>query len=641
MIRFDLLGTFLIQHNGTVTTIGAAKQRAIIALLLISRGHTVSTTRLIAELWGDDAPPSAQGTLLSLVSRIRRSFTVDPCMDKLLLKQGRGYRLALGDAFLVDFHEFDERAARIRSRFAEDPTADIDDAVAEALGLWHGDAFADIPSTPLVSVEAERLEQSRLEILEMRAENWLTHGRHADVVEQNRPLVAAHPLRERLWEQLMLAHHRAGRRIEALRVYERARSTLLSELGVGPGPDLRLLHRQIEENKVPDRRPTELTVTARVPPRQLPPDIADFTGREEAVADVDRLLGSPTSRKAVPVVAIYGMPGLGKTTFAVHVAHRLSDTYPDGQLFIDLKGAQEQVPTSYEVMHAFLRGVGVTEQRIPLDYGERISLYRSVLAGRRILIVLDNAADETQVEPLVPGSPTCAVLVTSGRRLSALFGARQLRLDLFSHRQAIRFLRDVVGADRVAREPESSAEIVELCGRHPLSLRICATRLASRPHWSLMSLCRRLADKDLRLAELAYGNHDVRAGFGLSYASLDEAGRRLFCLLGILQVEDFASWLAAPLLDVSIHEAEARLELLVESQLLHVAQQEGAGEPRYYFHELIRLYSRGLAEHTLSVAERSQALARVTGFAAGPGPVSRGLRPGRHAALSRSWGSPG
>jgi tetratricopeptide (TPR) repeat protein/transcriptional regulator with XRE-family HTH domain len=367
------------------------------------------------------------------------------------------------------------------------------------------------------------------------------------------------------------------------------------------------------------------SAAGEVMPCQLPPDVADFVGRAEVVRQLRNLLagrsdgtaGEPDTA-AVVISAVAGKAGVGKSALAVHVAHQLAAKFPDGQLYASLRGASAGTGgmsplDPAEILGRFLRALGVDGAAVPADMEERAALYRSRLAGRRVLVVLDDAASEAQVRQLLPGDPSCAVLITSRARLAGLEGARLLHLDVLDTGQAVQLLARIAGPERVAAEPEAAVSIVVACGRLPLAVRIAGARLAARPHWRLDWLAGRLADERRRLDELAHGDLEVRASLSLSYRGLGQEQRRLFCRLGLLCVPDVAAWVAGALLDRPVAEAEALLEELVDAQLLDVAAWDPTGRPRYRLHDLLHAYARECAEAEEPVAQRRAALERALG----------------------------
>jgi tetratricopeptide (TPR) repeat protein/transcriptional regulator with XRE-family HTH domain len=367
-------------------------------------------------------------------------------------------------------------------------------------------------------------------------------------------------------------------------------------------------------------RDGNLAAWAGLPPGgalcQLPPDVADFTGRAEQVALVRELLADATPGRTPPAVvvsAVAGKAGVGKTTLAVHVAHQLRSRFPDGQLYANLRGAGPRPLDPGEVLSWFLRTLGVDGAAIPCDLGERAALYRAWLADRRVLVVLDDAADEAQVRPLLPGTAACGVLATSRARLSGLEGARLLELEVLPPAQAVELLGRIAGAERVAAEPEAATTIAAACGGLPLAVRIAGARLAGRPHWSLARLAGLLADERRRLDQLAAGDLEVRASVALSYQALPSEQQRTFRFLGLLAAPDFAAWVPAALLDLTWEQAEALVDRLVQAQLLEVAARDPTGQVRYRFHDLLRLYARERAAAEDPPQQRQASLARALG----------------------------
>jgi transcriptional regulator with XRE-family HTH domain len=351
-------------------------------------------------------------------------------------------------------------------------------------------------------------------------------------------------------------------------------------------------------------------------PSLLPPSVTDFTGREQEVASVLGLLATDSRQDrahAVVISAVAGKPGIGKTTLAIHVAHRLRDEFPDGQLYVNLHGAQPHPLEPGEVLARFLRALGMDGSAIPNDLEERAERYRTLVVDRRVLVVLDNAAGEAQVRPLLPGSPTCGVLVTSRVRLTGLEGARLVDLDILPPQAAVELLARVAGPARIAAEPDAAAAIVGYCGHLPLAIRIAGARLAARPAWSLARLAERLADEHRRLDELTAGDLAVRASIALSYRALPELQQRAFRPLGLLEAPDFPAWVAAALLDLHLDQGDDLIDGLVDAQLLEVAGEDAAGQLRYRFHDLLRVYARERTAAEDPSHDQDAALARAWG----------------------------
>ncbi|MGQ0572978.1 MAG: ATP-binding protein, partial [Pseudonocardia sp.] len=471
--------------------------------------------------------------------------------------------------------------------------------------LWRGEPFGEVSDVPVLHEAAQRLAERRLVALEDLYVAELAAGHAATIVPELAELAARHPLRERLQANLMTALYRAGRTAEALEVYRRTRAAMVEELGLEPGPELRRVEQGILTGELPE--PSAARPGAGGP-AELPAGILDFVGRTDHVKVVLDRLGDPDGTVAV----ISGKAGVGKTALAVHVAHRLRERFPDGQLYVDLRGAGARPLDAAEVLSRFLRALGVGGSAVPDDVDERAALYRSRLAGRRVLVVLDNAAGESQVRPLVPGEPGCGVLVTSRARLWGLETARPLDLDVLDGTQAVELLAAAAGAPRVVAEPDAAEQIVRLCGYLPLAVRIAGARLAARPHWSLSRLAADLDDERLRLDRLRAGDLEVRASFALSHDALGAPARRAFALLGTLDAPDFPAWTAAALLDFTQHAAEDLFDALVDAKLVDVAGRDPVGQQRYRFHDLLRAYARELAA-ALPDAERLAALRRLTG----------------------------
>lgn len=444
--------------------------------------------------------------------------------------------------------------------------------------------------------ELEQWRQSRLQVLEWRLEAELRDGEHGALVAELTALAAEHPLREGFHRQLMLALHRSGRQAEALAVFQQLRKRLVTELGVEPGVDARAAHREIlappEDDPAPAPGPGA--------PAQLPRDILDFTGRSDQLDRLSALLAptEPPGPGVLRVAAVSGPGGVGKTTLAVRAAHRIADGFPDGQLYVDLRGVHHSPADPGEVLAGFLRELGTPEHDIPATEEARAARYRSLLADLRVLVVLDNARDTAQVAPLLPGSAGCAALVTARRRLPGLAGAVHLDLSTLGDRDAHELFAAIAGPERAAAEPEATAEVVRHCAGLPLALRIAAARLAGRPSWQVATLADRLADHSRRLDELRVEDLAVRASFLMSYAQLrapdgpDGPGpARAFRLLGLAPGVDIGLRAAAALLGQPLDRTEQVLEHLVDVSLL-----DSTGPDRYRLHDLLRDFAAERAE---------------------------------------------
>ncbi|GAA4711164.1 ATP-binding protein [Phytohabitans rumicis] len=388
----------------------------------------------------------------------------------------------------------------------------------------------------------------------------------------------------------------------------------VSGSGLVAGGDVRLVGTYVAGRDLIIHQHPQQPVAAPSGIHMLPAHVIDFAGRDDDIRQaLSWFEAGSGSRQAVPVLAIAGKAGVGKTTLAVHLGHELADRYPDGQLYVNLRGVEAERLDPAEVLSGFLRAFGVAGAAIPQELEERASLYRQFLYDRRMLVLLDNAASEAQVRPLLPGSPGCAVIVTSRPLLTALPGARLLTLDVMPPAQSIDLLAKILGESRVAGGESAAAEIAELCGHLPLALRIAAARLAARPRWPLTHLATRLRDEGTRIAELRAGDLEVRAAFALSYEGLAEADRQAFRRLGLIRASDFAAWVAAAVLDTDVPTAEEALERLVDAQLLESDGFDATGQPRYRFHDLLRSFARERMRAEEEPAELGAASGRFLG----------------------------
>ncbi|RJL27079.1 AfsR/SARP family transcriptional regulator [Bailinhaonella thermotolerans] len=570
MLRFTLLGPVQVIVDGAPLTGIAPRHRAVLGYLLLNAERVIGIERLIDAMWGYDRPDTARSQIHASITAIRKVLRGAGAAGLLETRAG-GYVAHPGPG-QVDALEFTELVAAGDLR--------------EALALWRGEALEDVHAHYAGGVR-ELWNDRRLSAYERLAEGELAAGRHADLLDELAAQVAANPLRERLNGHLVLALHRAGRQADALAAARAYRTALAEEQGLDPGHAFTELERAVLTDDPALRladgpAPRPAARPAPAPPRRstyLPYDIPDFSGRD---AELDRLAGHG---HGAAVVTIDGMAGVGKTALAVHVAHRLADRYPDGRLFIDLRAhtaGREPVDAS-AALEALLRQLGVPADRIPVSPAERGALWRAELAGRRVLAVLDNAAGAEHVRPLLPGRSETLVLITSRRRLVDLDGAHALSVDVLDEDDAAALFERIVG-ERARREPGAVREVLRLCGRLPLAIRLAAARLQHRPRWTVAYLAGRLRDHR-RLLD------GVSAAFALSYEQLDEAEQRLFRLLGLAPGRDIDAYGAAALAGIPADEAEELLEALLDA---HMLLQLEPG--RYTFHDLLREHARSLGE---------------------------------------------
>ncbi|MFG3000518.1 BTAD domain-containing putative transcriptional regulator [Streptomyces sp. NPDC048340] len=679
-LRFSLLGPLRAWYGDEEVDLGRPQQRAVLAVLLTAAGRTVATAVLAEGVWGG-APPSEPRKAVQLhVSRLRAAFKARAGAERaaqLLVRVGDGYALAAPDAE-VDVVVWDRLLAEAERLRAQGAAADgIREVLLRAHRLWDGEPLAGLAGPHAESVRARLLEQW-LSAKELQLEMDVELGDRTDLTAEAASLALEHPGRSRLTAVLMRALYQAGRKAEALAVYEEARRSLPREApeadaeaagpgsGRGPGSSPGIssgradapgsgsgradganrsdgpaaLHLRIlrEDPSLLSLSAARAESPAWQAPHQLPAGLADFTGRESAVELlVDRLVGGVG--RAVVVSALDGMGGVGKTTLAVHVARRVHERFPDGQLFADLRGADRTPLDPGPALAGFLRALGVAAAEIPLDLGERSALYRSALAGRKVLVVLDNAVGPDQVKPLLPGSAGCAVLITSRTRLTGLAGAHQMRLETLSEDEALELFTRIAGPARVAAEPGLAEEIVAACGLLPLAVRIVASRLAADPALSLAALAEGLRDQR-RLTELDDGKRTVEATFALSYHRLGPDLARAFRLMALPDAPDISLPCAAALLGRSEADADELLEALVDLNLLHSPQFE-----RYGFHDLVRDYARDRLAAEEPAAERTAAADRLVDFclatARNADLAARSVDPVEQSLLDAPVASPG
>ncbi|ANZ42986.1 hypothetical protein BBK82_23970 [Lentzea guizhouensis] len=583
-----VLGPVEVWVGGRQVNLGGPKPRTLLAALLLQPRQVVPVERLIDLIW-DDQPPQTAGALVhTYVSSLRRA------LDKALITRAPGYVLDVDSD--VEMFSRHVSTARQAERAGDQSTAAAH--YQQALGLWRGPALHGVEAQ-FARGHALALEEQRLSVEEGLGRCELQQGRAHDAISRLTALANAHPAREETRELLMRAYHRAGRTADALTVYREAREYLLDELGIEPGEKLKELQTAIlngtTEDTLTKTVPPPVLVRPQVVPHHLPPDISDFTGRQEALKQVIGLCEAPEDGTATPTVVISGFGGAGKSALAVHAAHLLRKAYPDGQLFADLRGAGRDLEPQ-EVLGRFLGLLGVPGNDQPAAPDERVELYRRTVADRRLVVVLDNARSEAQVRPLLPGNANCFVIITSRSRLTGLEGAEPIELGFLSEDVAAEMLSRIVGSDRVGGEPEAAHQIATLCGGVPLALRAAGAKLLARPHWPLRTLAKRLSDERRRLDELETGDLAIRSSLRLNYAELDVPHRRAFHLLSLLDLPDFGAWVAAPLLDISPYDAEDVVEHLVDLRLVDVAGVDQIGRVRYRFHDLVQLFGAEQAQ---------------------------------------------
>ncbi|MFE0644894.1 BTAD domain-containing putative transcriptional regulator [Streptomyces sp. NPDC058877] len=643
-LAFRVLGPLQVHGPGGPLRLPPGRQEVILAALLLEANRVVSTNHLVDLIWEDNPPETARTQVQICVSRLRK-LLAGADGEVTITTRPPGYVLHT-DPANVDAALFTGlvlQARRLREQGELVPAVRL---LREAMTLWQGECLSGLDGGPLAN-KARQLNEERLAAVELRIQLELELGRYDGLVGELQLLTHEHPLREKLHGQLIQALYWSGRQAEALEAFRTARRFLAEELGLEPGRELRELESAILTGELPapsgavpvrppggkapegppptavpekgegagaPAAPAQESTRQDSVPRQLPAAVADFVSDAGQLAALEEALTGRPGRTTVGLAAITGKPGTGKSTLAVHVAHMLAETgFPDGQLYCDLRGTTGAPATPEEVLGRFLRALGIPGQLIPEALDERAEMYRTRLASRRVLVVLDDAAGEGQVLPLLPGSRGCAVLVTGRARLTALPGAHRVELDVLAEDRALELLSRIVGRERVVTEAAAAEALVRTVGRLPLALRIVAARLAARPHWTLASMVQRLANERHRLDELAHGEMTMRASLSLTYEGLAPEDRRLLRLLSMAHAPTLPSWLAGALLDDRRPFPSDLMEPLVDVQMLDVAGVERTGGFRYRFHEIIRVYAREQLAAQHAPEERREALARMAG----------------------------
>jgi DNA-binding SARP family transcriptional activator/Tfp pilus assembly protein PilF len=591
-MEFVVLGPVTITADGQSVPAGHARQRAVLAVLLLELGRVVSAELLIDRVWGDDPPASVRNVLYGYITRLKSVLASAPGPAVKLVRRPGGYQLQ-AEPGQVDLCRF--RALVAEASTAADDDARAGESLRAGLGLWQGPALAGLAS-PWLDAMRQRLELERAAAVLDLNDIRLRHGEHSTLVAELTGQAAATPTDERLIGQLMLALYRSGQQADALRWFEQTRLQLADELGADPGVSLRALHAQILRGD-PSLTLQADASTRSAPPRQLPAAVGGFTGRACELAALTRLLTRTDGAMATMVVsAIGGTAGVGKTALAVHWAHQVADRFPDGQLYVNLRGYDPDQPMpATDALAGFLRALGSRGQDIPAEIEERAARYRSLLADKQMLVVLDNAGSVQQVRPLLPGSPGCAVLVTSRDSLAGLVardGAGRVDLDLLPTDEAVSLLSTLIG-DRVHADPVTAERLAESCARLPLALRVAAELAVSRPAASLAELLDEFDDRQPRLDHLqASGDArtEVREVFSWSYRGLEEGPARAFRLTGLHPGPDLDAYALAALTDGAMDTAGRDLEALTRANLI-----QPAGPGRYGMHDLLREYAAELA----------------------------------------------
>ncbi|MEU4398613.1 AfsR/SARP family transcriptional regulator [Micromonospora orduensis] len=631
-MEIRVLGGLVVQLPSRTLQLGTPKQQAIFAMLAVHLGQLVMVEDLVDELWPDCPPRSAVPNVRTYAANLRRTFEAFGRGQGIITRERNGYRLTLRQD-LIDIHLFEDEHCRGRDALSGGDLDHARDLLGRAMARWRGPMLAGVPLGPVLTARATAAEEERLLATELLADVHLRLGRDDVAIPLLREVVARHPLREPAHVLLMRALHQRGDHAEALAAYNEIRSRLSTELGVGPGPAIDELRwtivttsassdpgHAVAPRAVPYPRHSEVDASdepggASEGSRRvyrvdhLPRAVTDFVGREDVLA---RMLAE-TRRVEDRVSAVHlvdGMAGSGKTTLAVHLARRLSARYPDARLFIDLsgRGGTSRVEPA-RALGILLRQLAVPADDVPVEFDARVEMWRRKLAGRRAVVVLDNAASSEQFLPLLPTEPGTVVLVTSRRRLSHPEVGSSQTLPVMTTEESVDLLAFTVGRERVEAEPEAAAEVVRRCGHLPLAIRLAGARLAHRPGWRLADLAEKLAGSTPALGHLAHEESTITSAFAASYGSLPDVTKRVFRFLGLYPGSRFSPMAVAALTGLTVAEARAALDELADRNMV-----EDVDSTRYRLHDLMRQYSVELCSRTDSASHRRLGLGHLFDF---------------------------
>ncbi|NJQ01109.1 AfsR/SARP family transcriptional regulator [Streptomyces zingiberis] len=616
-LRFRVLGPLEVWAGGKRLQLTAPRLQITLGTLLLSPDRTVSVGDLAKSIWDDRLPADPANQIAVCVSKLRGRFQRARVAGEVIRTQPPGYLLATRDVDL-DTRRVLALKAEAGEWAAAGERAEAISCLDRALAQWRGPLLAGLARETWHD-EARRWEETQVALRVGKAELQLELGRVEPAIEELSAFVPEHPFFERPRALLMTALHRSGRQADALRLYHDTRHVLDEALGVEPGAELRRLHREIlGGTRQPGPASPPVLPSAPVPspaagPCLLPSDVGEFVGREQELAE---LVGGLRPKGGnVPVVEVVGAGGTGKTTLAVHAGHRLRAEFPDGQLYIDLRGLARDPVILEEALARFLRELGVPGSEIPDGLDQRAERYRALLTGKRVLVVLDDASRALGIRPLMPGTDSCAVIVTSRSRVASSFSSQVVELGGLPTEEALDLLHRSAGRERIPADQGAARQLVEYCGSLPLAVGIVGARLAARPHWTMSRVAARLADEHRRLDELTHDSLAVRTTVALSYDGVSADAQALLRRLSVLAVPDFADWLAPHLVDRGWGEAEDLVEELVEARLIEVTGRDRAGQLRYRLHDLVRLFGSERAEESEPESRRRLAVSRAA-FAA-------------------------
>ncbi|MGW4648729.1 BTAD domain-containing putative transcriptional regulator [Kitasatospora sp. NPDC004289] len=613
MLEIGILGSLRVHRDGGDVTPSAPKLRQVLALLVLNANTLVSVDQLCEELWEDRPPLSALTTLQTYIYQLRRRLRLatgqtgapfascPPSGRPALLTRVGGYELQLEDKQAVDAYRFEQLVERGRGEHRAGLGRQAADTLAEALGIWQGQALVDVTGSRRLAAWSTQLEEHRRNAMERRFAIELELGRHHAVLDELSTAFRAHPTHEAFADQLMRALHRGGRRPEALDVFRTLRTRLVDDLGLEPSAALQQLHQEVLADRgrpaAPPRSGTGRPVpqrTALLSPAQLPADVGDFVGRQEELAELEGYLGDTRrAESGTRVVEVHGAPGVGKTAFAIRAAHRLRRYFPDGQLYVDLTAVGHGTAQLTEVLAAALGSLGLRRDELPTGLDDLSRLLRSWTADRRVLVVVDDVLAASQLRALIPGGSGCAVIATNRYRAHSLGMGRKVVLSALSTDDSLRLYNRVAGGRHWQDEPAAAHELLRMCEGLPLVLRAVAARLAARPGWSAARLAERLRSNQSVLLGLPAGTQSLAGTVESSYRHLPEPHRKLLHLLAERNRRCWRADDAAKLLSRRAEDAETLLEDLVDVHLVDelpvsAEDRESGAAPAYAVPRLTR-----------------------------------------------------
>ncbi len=604
------MGTLRVTVGGRNITPSAPKLRSLLTILALRHGHMVTTTSLIQELWGDEAPVSSLATLQTYVYHLRKLLNEEAAQGAAISTKPLGYVLQLDEK--LDCEQFDDSVESARQALGRGDAEQADCELTAALGLVSGPPLPDVDGGPMLMAHINEIAEGVLHARALHINASTELGRYDEIVPRLKSLIIEYPFHEDFYAKLMLVLQRAGRRREALDVYRQLRNILVSELGIEPSDELRgIQQRLLSGDALPEQAPASRYKNSLARPAQLPPDISDFVGRREQLQRISAHLthGATT---AVRLVSITGMPGVGKSALAIRAAHSARAQFPDGQFYVSLAGSESDPADPGLALGGCLRAIGLSDSQIPDSLTERSQLFRSWSAERRVLMVLDDAASSAQAVPLLPGGAGCCVLVSSRSLLPGLAGACVIELDTPDLDECISLLADVAGPTRISRDLDAARSIVGLCGHLPLAIRAVGARLRAAPQHTVVGLLTRLANERQRLGELRFEDLDVSARLRPAYERLGRDERDILHGLVNSRKQAFSAASVTVLLSTDLFGVERAFERLARACFLRAMGSDSRGQTLFGVPPFVAMFVQSEELVALSAAADSPAALRFS-----------------------------